>query len=128
MIARIVVARGLLLTALIAVVAPACRPEDQETGSLTADEVQEARAGLDPALVAALDSGNAAYRAWNYTAALERYRAALELDDEVAAAWFGVSMAQLALGNGAAADSAMARARALAPGATLIHPQPGGTR
>jgi tetratricopeptide (TPR) repeat protein len=99
-------------------------PDDQETGSVSRDEVIEARQNLDPAALAALDAGNDAYRAGNYEAALEHYREANQ-DGDVAAAWFGIYMAQLALGNAEAADSAMARAQSLAPGASLIHPEPG---
>ncbi len=97
-------------------------PEDQETGSIRSQDVLETREELDPALVEALDSGNAAYRARDYAQALRYYQEAVEVDDDVAAGWFGVYMAQLALGNTAAADSAMARAQQLQPGASLIHP------
>ena len=113
--------------ALAALVASGCqRPDDQETGSITEDQIRQTREQLDPDVLAALDSGNAAYRAGDYTAALEQYDRAIAADDDVAAAWFGVYMAQLALGNTAAADSAMQRARDLAPGASLIHPDTTG--
>jgi tetratricopeptide (TPR) repeat protein len=102
----------------------ACEPpEDQETGSIDRDEVLDSRSSLDPAVVAALDSGNTAYRVGDYEGALDHYQHALEIDDDLAAGWFGLYMAHLALGNDAAADSAMARARGLAPGASLIHPE-----
>ncbi|HSH45351.1 MAG TPA: hypothetical protein VK966_05825 [Longimicrobiales bacterium] len=98
-------------------------PEDQETGSLSQEDVTGARADLDPAVAAALDSGSTAYRAGDFEEALRQYQEAARLDDQVAAAWFGVAMAQGALGNVTAADSAMERARELAPGASLIHPE-----
>lgn len=98
-------------------------PEDQETGSIDREDVIQTREGLDPELVAALDSGNVAYRAGSYETALRWYQQAVDVDDDVAAGWFGVYMAQLALGNTAAADSAMARAQDLQPGASLIHPE-----
>ena len=97
-------------------------PDDQETGSIRGEEVRQTREELPAELVAALDSGNAAYRRGDYEAALAAYEQAVAEDDDVAAGWFGVYMAHLALGNTAAADSAMARAQALAPGASLIHP------
>ena len=111
-------------TALVAAtLLAACQPpEDQETGSIDREDVIQTREGLDPALVEALDSGNNAYRAGDYESALRWYRDAVDVDDDVAAGWFGVYMAQLALGNTAAADSAMARAQDLQPGASLIHP------
>ncbi|MDX1674063.1 MAG: tetratricopeptide repeat protein [Longimicrobiales bacterium] len=97
-------------------------PDDQETGSIRGDEVRQTRAELPPELVAALDSGNAAYRRGDYQAALTAYEEAVAADDDVAAGWFGIYMAHLALGNTEAADSAMERAQSLAPGASLIHP------
>ncbi len=96
--------------------------DDQETGSISAEEVKSERANLPAGVSAALDSGNAAYRANNYEAALAQYRQAVELQPDLAAAWFGIYMAELALGNTAGADSAMSVAQQLAPGASLIHP------
>lgn len=106
-----------------AIVLAACSPpDDQETGSIGDADVRQAREDLPAELVAALDSGNAAYRRGAYQDALGHYEEAVDLDDDVAAGWFGVYMAQLALGNPEAADSAMMRAQDLAPGASLIHP------
>lgn len=115
----------LLSAALLTVVLLAgCeQPEDQETGSIDRDEVLDTRASLDPAVVAALDSGNHAYRIGDYEGALDYYQDAVDRRDDVAAGWFGLYMAHLALGDDAAADSAMTRARSLAPGASLIHPE-----
>lgn len=112
----VLVAVALLLTA--------CGPpEDQETGSIRDQEVRQARDELPPEVREALDSGNVTYRRGDYEAALEHYNRAVEMDDRVAAGWFGIYMAQLALGNPEAADSAMVRAQELAPGASLIHPE-----
>jgi tetratricopeptide (TPR) repeat protein len=116
MIARL----GPLLLALLVACAP---PDDQETGSIRSDEVRQTRAELPADLLAAIDSGNAAYQRGDYQRALDSYDRAIEIDDDVAAGWFGVYMAQSALGNPEAADSALARAQGLAPGASLIHPE-----
>lgn len=110
------------LVALTIVLVACGPPDDQETGSIEDSDVRQAREDLAPELVAALDSGNAAYRRGDYQEALAFYQDAVELDEDVAAGWFGVYMAQLALGNPEAADSAMTRAQDLAPGASLIHP------
>lgn len=110
---------GFVMIALLVACAP---PEDQETGTIRDQDVRQARDELPPALVAALDSGNAAYRRGDYQAALASYRSVVDQDEGVAAGWFGIYMAELALGRPEAADSAMARARDLAPGASLIHP------
>ncbi|MFP4622703.1 MAG: hypothetical protein ACLFRX_00845 [Gemmatimonadota bacterium] len=112
-----------VLAAAFALTATGCQPpDDQQTGSISREDVLESREDLEPAVVAALDSGNAAYREGDYDDALRYYREANEAGD-VAAAWFGIYMAQLALGNPAAADSAMDRAQALAPNASLIRPE-----
>lgn len=118
------ITRVACVTAIAALALAGCeRPDDQETGSLSREDVVEARQDLDPAFIAALDSGNTAYRAREYEEALRYFERATEADAEVAAGWFGVYMAQLALGNMEAADAAMERAQELAPGASLIHPE-----
>jgi tetratricopeptide (TPR) repeat protein len=116
--------------ALLAVLATAVavggceRPDDQRTGAIRDADVRAARAQLEPAAAAALDSGNAAYRERDYQRALAHYTAAVEMHPELAAGWFGIYMAQLALGNPEAAEAAMAQARIHAPGASLMHPDP----
>lgn len=121
-------ARSALLPLAALLLLAGCSPaDDQETGSVSRDDVQQARDDLDPAVVEALDAGNSAYREGDYQAALDHYREANQQGD-IAAAWFGIYMAELALGNAAAADSAMARAQDLAPGASLIHPEPAENR
>lgn len=107
-----------------ALVLLACEPpEDQATGSIDRESVLQRRADMDPAIVESLDAGNAAYRDGDYESAREHYQEVVDRDDGNAAGWFGLYMAHLALGDEAAADSAMARARGLAPGASLIHPE-----
>ena len=115
--------RTMILAFAGAAALSACGPrgEDQETGSISREDIEEARRELDPAVAAALDSGNAAYRARDYEAAREHYAKATRAGEDVAATWFGLYMAELALGNAEAADAAMARAQELAPGASLIH-------
>jgi len=63
----------------------------------------------------ALDAGTAAFRAGDLMAARGYYRTAAELAPDVAAAWFGVYLAENRLGNQAAADSAAARVNELSP-------------
>jgi tetratricopeptide (TPR) repeat protein len=99
----------------------ACGSEaDQRTETVTPDVVQGARDALSPDLLAQLDSGNLAMRAGDPVTALEHYRRATELDAQAAAAWFGVYMAERALGNSEAAEEALERARAAAPEASLL--------
>jgi tetratricopeptide (TPR) repeat protein len=100
------------------------RPDDQRTETISDRDVLQARQQLDPAVTAALDAGNAAYRAREYQRALDHYHEAVSRDRDLAAGWFGIYMAQLALGNADAAEAAMEQARTLAPGATLMQPDP----
>jgi tetratricopeptide (TPR) repeat protein len=118
--------RRIVLSALTgALLLAACdRPDDQRTGAIQGEDVRAARAELDPAVADALDNGNSAYRAREYEQALEHYQTAVELDESVAAGWFGIYMAQLALGDDEAAEAAMEQARQHAPDATLMHPDP----
>lgn len=68
-----------------------------------------------------LDSGNAAYRTKDYQGALGHYRRAAERDPKLAAAWFGMYMAQTSLGDKAGADSSMKKVQELAPGMIDAH-------
>ena len=103
-----------------------CVPEDQRTETLDM-QGPATRAQLAPEMVAALDSGSAAYRAEAYDAALEQYRLATELEPDQASGWFGLYMVHSALGNADEAEAALERVRELAPGASIVHPQPEDT-
>jgi hypothetical protein len=98
-----------------------CRPDDQSTQSIDPAAAEDERASMPPDLVAHLDSGNAAYRAHDFSGARDQYRAALAMDSASTPAWFGVFMAERALGNEEAAAEALERTKELAPGASLIH-------
>jgi tetratricopeptide (TPR) repeat protein len=115
-----------ILTGLLAVLTLiACqRDDDQRTDTIHDQDVLAARAALSPAVVAELDDGNAAYRDRDYERALQHFQAAVDMNETLAAGWFGIYMAQLALGNPEAAEAAMQHVRTHAPGATLIHPDP----
>lgn len=112
----------------LSLVLGACdRPEDQRTGSISADDVRNAAERLSPDVRAALDSGNTAYREHDFDAALRHYQRVTELDSDATAGWFGIYMAQRALGDSTAAQQALEQARGLAPGATIMHPAEGDT-
>ncbi len=98
----------------------ACRPDDQRTDSVNPETA--GRTGLSDATVAQLDSGNSAYSDHSYEAALRHYVRVTEMAPDQPTGWFGIYMAQHALGNIPAADSALERAQDLAPGASLIRP------
>ena len=94
---------------------------DQRTDSLDPEEAMQARENMPAELVAQLDSGTLAFRANDVEAALAHYTRATEIAPDVGAGWFGVYMAQDALGNREAAAEALERAQSLVPGTTMIH-------
>jgi len=110
---------ALTLTLVVAGCQP---PDDQRTETLDPVEARQERESFPPELVAHLDSGSAAFREDDYEEALRHYRAVVEIDDQVAAGWFGVYMVHNARGEGDEAGEALARAQELAPGASIIHP------
>jgi tetratricopeptide (TPR) repeat protein len=113
---------GLLLAATALA---ACRPTDQTTETVDVQAGVRARESFPEAVTTQLDSGNAAYAAGDFHEALRHYQAAAEAGPDIPSTWFGVYMAQHALGNLPAAESALARTRNEAPGASLL--RPGGT-
>jgi hypothetical protein len=80
------------------------------------------RASWPAGVAVHVDSGNASYRARDYAEARRHFTEATRRGPDVAAAWFGLQMAQHALGNKPAADSAMAHAEGLL-GAKANHPR-----
>ena len=100
-----------LATALAAVAA--CSRSDERPkvplGEITAQpQASPAPESLSDAARAALDSGNVAFRAGRYQAALASYRHASSAAPASAAPFFGIYMAAQKLGNRALADSANA--------------------
>ncbi|MDH5588960.1 MAG: hypothetical protein OEZ65_10840 [Gemmatimonadota bacterium] len=113
----------LTMTSVLALaVLAGCRPDDQRTETFDPAEAAQHRENFSPEVVAHLDSGSASYRRDDFADARDHYRAATEIDPEIAAAWFGVYMAEHALGNDEAAAEALRRAQSLVPGATLMKP------
>jgi tetratricopeptide (TPR) repeat protein len=108
--------------ALVAVAA--CGGEEGDRVEL-GEQQQEARANAreswSPELTARVDSANAAYAAGDYETAREIYTAITEEDPELGVAWFGLSMAERALGNEEAAQAALAEAEARNPGLGRMH-------
>ncbi len=114
---------GLALMLLV-VASSTCKPA--EAPPAEAPRVQEAappaQDPISPEAAAQLDSGSTAFRADDFAGALAHYTKATELVPDLAAAWFGVFMAQEALGNPQAAQDALAKTQALEPGTDLAHP------
>jgi tetratricopeptide (TPR) repeat protein len=107
----------LLLAAVVS-----CRPDDQRTDSFDPQEAMQHREDLPADVLAQLDSGSAAYRLDDHEGALAHYKKATEMAPELEAAWFGVYMAEHALGNMEAAQEALERARSVNPTSTLLRP------
>ncbi len=105
------------LALLLVPLLTACPPTDQRTETL---DPETAGREISGEARVQLDSGNAAFRAGDHQQALEHFLRVTELAPDDATGWFGVYMAYDALGDSVAADSAIARARATAPGASLI--------
>lgn len=116
---------GLGVAAGVALAAVACQlPDDQRTDSI--EPGVSGRADLSPETLAQIDSGNVAYRRGDYQAAADLFgQVTLSAPDDPTG-WFGLYMAYTALGNAQGADSALAQARELAPGASLIRLPEGG--
>jgi len=116
MSARVAVTALLLVAAVVS-----CRPDDQRTDTLNAEQGMMSREDMPPAAVAQLDSGSAAFREHDFEAALRHYTQVTEIDPDIGAGWFGIYMAADALGDTERAEAALERARSLVPGATLLH-------
>lgn len=94
--------------------AGACTPEEeQRTDSMTEERARSARGALRAEVVSLLDSGNVAYREGRFEEAADMYRRAVDDDPDVAAGWFGLYMAERALGNADDAQEALERAESL---------------
>ena len=118
--------RGCLLAALCVLsLVPSCRPDDQRTDSVDPNRAAQERASWPAALLAQVDSGNAAIRADDFEAARRFFVTATELAPEVAAGWFGLYLAEQGLGRATEAADALERAQAIESGASLIHHEPG---
>ncbi|NJD19814.1 MAG: tetratricopeptide repeat protein [Gemmatimonadetes bacterium] len=119
---------GLALVLLLAA-ATACKPEEapQPEATQVQEESPPAQLPIPLEVAAQLDSGSAAFRADDFAGALAHYTKATELAPDLAAGWFGVFMAQEALGNPQAAQEALAKTQALEPGTSLVHPTAGDT-
>ena len=127
--------RGLSVVAAVALVsAAACDSSDKAgrqpfanagaaaSANATAGSGAAGQSGpkLPLAALNALDAGNAAYRAKNYSEAMAKYREATLAAPEHAAPWFGLYMVANEVKNTALADSAMKRVKALSADPTAF--------
>ena len=86
----------------------ACGPPSRDE---PADAIDPDGSGLPIAVLARMDSAAEAFTAGDAAAAQRLYRGVTDALPDLAAAWFGLYLAERALGNTAAADTALARAK-----------------
>lgn len=113
-----------LTTALAVLTLAACTGEEGqrvELGADTAESTQQRRADWPDGLAADVDSANAAYAAGDYEAAAGMYRSLTEEHPGIGTLWFGLYMAEHALGNTEAAAAALERTEAVTPGLGQMH-------
>lgn len=119
--------RSRLAALAFVLAAAACGPSEPPVPPAQDAPEQAPAEPLIPAEVSAqLDSGTTAYRENDFQAALAHYTRATEGAPSLAAAWFGVYMAQQALGDSAAAQAALQKAQELDPQALSGHAPPSG--
>lgn len=110
--------------AVVAVLAvAACSEEEGRRVPLGQDTAQSAdrRASWPAELTARVDSANAAIANDEPAVAAEIYRELVQEYPEIGTVWFGLYMAEDALGNTEAAAAALERAEAITPGLGRMH-------
>ena len=93
---------------VIGVTLGACGPSSREESAVAIDPDGS---GLPIALLTRMDSAAEAFTAGDAATAQRLYRGVTDAVPDLAAAWFGLYLAERALGNAAAADTALARAK-----------------
>lgn len=114
------------MTALAVLAVAACGEQEGQRVELGEDEQaaeDQSRANWPYELEVQVDSANLEYMNEQYQASADRYRAMTEEYPEIGTLWFGLYMAENALGNEEAAQEALARAEELAPGLGQMHEQ-----
>lgn len=102
-----VIARTFLV--LLVVLIAGCGDREKQAAERRAKEESDLRARSQ----ALIDNGNQAYRAGDYSLAARRYAAAVNIDDQDPAAFYGLGMALAKLGKDEEARSMYSRARQL---------------
>jgi lipopolysaccharide biosynthesis regulator YciM len=115
------IVRKAITMALAVAATVSCRPDDQRTDRLDPTGGPQARENMPSEAVIQLDSGNLAIRNDDLEAAVAHYTRVTELAPDFGSGWFGLYMAHRELGDEDEAAAALARARSIVPGATLLH-------
>lgn len=111
------------MVVLVALAVAGCGEEEGQRIPLGGDTAQseDRRANWPEGLAAQVDSANLEYSNQEYEAAAERYRALTEQYPDISTVWFGLYMAESALGNDEAAAAALEEAESMAPGLGQMH-------
>lgn len=122
-----VLIRGITLGLTGSLLVVGCGAEDRERVPLGENQAttQQAVEDLPEAIQERLNLANTAYRERNYETALRHFTRITEEAPGLAAGWYGVGMTYAAMGDQAAADSAMMQVHRLAPEMPLQHPGAG---
>ena len=114
-----------LMAVLVVMTLAACAEQEgqrvelgQDTAAQRSDQRRES---WPPEVVDRVDSANAAYAAEDYETAAEVFRALTREHPDLGTVWFGLYMAESALGNTEAATAALERAEAINPGLGQMH-------
>ena len=111
------------MVVLVALALAGCGEEEAPRIPLGEDAAQseDRRASWPEGLAAQVDSANLEYSNEEYEAAADRYRALTEQHPDISTVWFGLYMAEHALGNDEAAAAALEKAESMAPGLGRMH-------
>ena len=85
------------------------------------EQAQQGRANWPHELEVQVDSANLEFMNGDIAAAAERYRTLTEEYPDIGTVWFGLYMAENALGNEEAAEAALVKVEELAPGLAPAH-------
>lgn len=111
------------LPILLVVALVGCSEEEGRRVPLGEDTAQsdQRREAWPEGLAVLVDSANAAYAAERYEEAAEIYRDLAEEHANIGTVWFGLYMAEKAVGNEDAAVTALERAESINPGLGMMH-------
>lgn len=112
------------IIALAVLAVAACSEQEGQRVELDQDpeaQATDGRASWPAELATMVDSANALIAAGEYEASAEIYRGLVEEYPQVGTVWFGLYMAEDALGNTEAAGAALEQAEAINPGLGRMH-------
>jgi tetratricopeptide (TPR) repeat protein len=110
-----------LLTVLVVLTATACSQEEGQRVPIGEQSQPDARAEWPAELTTQVDSANLAYANGDYETAAAIYRSLTDEHPDIGTVWFGLYMAEDALGNSEEAAAALEKAESITPGLGQMH-------